>query len=157
MLDVILAVILRLTFSNTPDEALVETRQKLLKRRNNCCIREQIRPLGHIQYKFKSNKTRFNNVPCRMGCIEKFKSQSESASYPDSEDLDDVIDSKDRGPEEFSKDGGLGSSGGLRHGHWGCIFGIHSEGSGNGCVLEHNLGCAISQHVDAKQQKSPTK
>ena len=39
---------IRLTFSNTPDEASIETRQKLVNERNFGSIREKIRPFGHI-------------------------------------------------------------------------------------------------------------
>ena len=42
---------IRLTFSNTPDEALVEIREKLVNERNFGSIREKIRPFGHILYK----------------------------------------------------------------------------------------------------------
>ena len=39
---------MRLIFSNTPDEALVGTRQKLVNERNFGSIREKIRPFGNI-------------------------------------------------------------------------------------------------------------
>ena len=42
-------LILRLTFSNTPDEALVETRQKLVKEKKILVLLERkFRPFGHI-------------------------------------------------------------------------------------------------------------